>query len=308
MLYNNYTSYYFYGSTISTIMQGPTLLPSRSAPSDPRPPPALHLQPLSSSGNLNKDDIIMMSNSCCNRGWNKRGSSTKYTNWREFLPSSSATTGSCSYNTAKEVYDMGVRWVPQSFPSFVVSSPTCTKNTGSATSTSGKKVTAAAAEKKKTGRASSSASSLTNSCRSKKKVARQSERGSGKGDAKKSIKTKTLFPFPAVSSAQPPAQSHAAHQPQKSMPPIGPQNQGLLATRREFSHLLRHRKSVSFHGGKPSLQYETLCLEGRSATSSGPRGGDGGDGGSTHTGAGSGHRSLPSTSPLELKVVSPWVK
>ena len=290
-------------------MQGPTLLPSRSAPSDPRPPPASHLQPLSSSvsiSTLNKDDIIMMSNSCCNRGSNKRGVSTKSTNWREFLPSSSATTGSCSYNTAKEVYDMGVRWVPQSFPSFVVSSTTCTKNTGSATSTSGKMPQKTCDESKKTGRASSSACSLTNSCRSKKKVARQSERGSGKGDARKSIKTNTLFTFPAVSSAQPPAQSHAARQ---TMPPIRPQNQGLLATRREFSHLLRHRKSVSFHGGKSSLQYETLCLEGHSATS-GPRGGDGdgGDGGSTHTGAGSGHRSLSSTYPLELKVVSPWVK
>ncbi len=46
----------------------------------------------------------------------------------------------------------------------------------------------------------------------------------------------------------------------RNMPLISPSG---LATKSEFSHLLRHQTQVSFHGNtRPGFRYETLCLQG----------------------------------------------
>ena len=53
----------------------------------------------------------------------------------------------------------------------------------------------------------------------------------------------------------------------KSMPAINPNG---MATRSEFSHLLRHQPQVSFGNTRPGFRYETLCLQGHNTSNPQP--------------------------------------
>lgn len=230
---------------------------------------------------------------------NYSSSLSSKTDWKQVK-----TSG--SYNTAKHVYDMGVRWIPQSFPSFVVYPATSKPphKTGKTTTTNRKlSSTNTSPTSEYVGKNTRVPTPLARThthVRGKKRQARKYElMGEGCG---KAILTKTLSPFPITSSSQP--SIHSSHAT-TGIPPIKPQNQGLLATRREFSHLLRHKKSVSFHSGRPSFHYESLCLEGHSATSTSEAScGDV----SSNSVAVSGHETLPSDANTAVKIPGPWIK
>ena len=53
----------------------------------------------------------------------------------------------------------------------------------------------------------------------------------------------------------------------KSMPAMNPNG---MATRSEFSHLLRHQPQVSFGNTRPGFRYETLCLQGHNTSNPQP--------------------------------------
>lgn len=53
----------------------------------------------------------------------------------------------------------------------------------------------------------------------------------------------------------------------KSMPAINPSG---MATRGEFSYLLRHQPQVSFGNTRPGFRYETLCLQGHNTSNPQP--------------------------------------
>ena len=182
-----------------------------------------------------------------------------------------------SYDTAKHVYDMGVRWTPtNSFPSFVVSLANAkstshaigralnTKKKPSHTKTNKSSTILNSESLGDDVRVSTPLTAASISTGKKGHTDRQSER---QVTGKQTLTlTKTLSPFPIVTSSSCQYSTHAQTSTGK-IPPIKLHNQGLLATKREFSHLLRHKRSVSFHSGRPGdFRYESLCLEGHSAT------------------------------------------
>ena len=226
-----------------------------STPSDLHVP--IHPTPLSSTRitTSSGQDIHTTRSTTVQSHSHKQHEWTSYSNLKPNAKRLPAASG--SYNTAKQVYDMGVRWTPHSFPSFVVSSTNAFSKSK---------------PPRESGRKMQNTSSLANNSSSKSagKNATGTRHQNGKKQVRQArkhsmeqptITTKTISPFPLITHT-----SEPTNPPTGMIPPITLQNQGLLATRREFSHLLRRKRSVSFHNGRPSFHYESLCLEGHGAT------------------------------------------
>ena len=212
-----------------------------------------------------------------------------------------------AYDTARHVYNMGVRWNPSSFPSFIVSSVNTASKTNPPHSTgrtaNTKKRTSnntspgLKSEPKTVKNTAQMLHAPTHVVRGKKGRVRESTR-QGTTDKPALTSTKTL----SVTTPSHQFLTHT-HLTSGKMPPIKPRNQGLLTSQRELSHLLRHRKSVSFRSGRASgFRYESLCLEGRSAaTVSTGEVGEADDDDSVTVDLSSGSSRPP------VKITGPWI-